>query len=135
MKHFVKNVIDEIFSQNKEKLEAAGVKLMFADETEECIVIRIYDAKKDVFCRFDSMEILKREIPMIRKIVQDECWYLGEKMNRPVSPREVEQIVAKIVLKIGEQLRIEAITQLKSEKCIHDCQKCKWNPTKTGTTT
>ena len=132
MKNDVKTrlVLDEIFSQNREKLNQAGVTVMFSEELEDCIVIRVYEAQKDVACCFDSMEILKREIPMIRKIVQDECWLMGERMNRPVEPKEVEKVVASIVMKVGEKMRVEAVKELKSEKCIRNCDQCQWRPKK-----
>lgn len=126
----VRDVLNQIFKQHSQKLNEVGIKIMFAEETEESLTIRVYETEKDLVCDFEPMEILKKEIPVIRKITQDECWYLGEKLNRPVDPKEVEKNVTNIVLNIGEKLRVDAIKQLKSERCINDCSKCKWKSKK-----
>lgn len=77
-------------------------------------------------CNFEPMEILKEELPVIRKMVQDECWYMGEALKRPVDQNEVQGIVNKIVLTAGEQMREEAVEKLKATKCCGDCTVCKY---------
>lgn len=78
-------------------------------------------------CNFDPMEILKEEIPIVEKMVQDECWYQGERVHHPVDPREVEPKIEKIILEAGHEMRKEAIVKIKSKKCINDCTKCNWH--------
>ena len=82
---------------------------------------------KEKFCDFEPMEILKEELPVVKKIIEDECWYKGERVHRPVQPAEVETEVDKIVLKDGEKLRIDAVEKIKKKKCIHNCDKCKYH--------
>lgn len=75
-------------------------------------------------CNFNPVDIIKTEIPIVQKIIRDECWLKGEKKNRTIDPAEVEDIVDKIVLNKGEQMLKEANEILKKEKCTHDCSKC-----------
>jgi hypothetical protein len=56
--------------------------------------------------------VLYHELPVIRKIIEDETWLEGERRGCPVSPadRVVRERVCTIVLLIGHDLR-EAITR------------------------
>jgi hypothetical protein len=51
--------------------------------------------------------VLFREIPVIRKIIQDETWLEGERRGCPVPSTDavVRENVCRIILKIGQQLR------------------------------
>ena len=51
--------------------------------------------------------VLQRQLPVIRKIIQDETWLEGERRGCPVTPddRVVREKVCEIVLRIGQQLR------------------------------
>jgi hypothetical protein len=86
----------------------------------------VTDIKENIKCNFDPMEILNEEIPMVQKMVRDECWYEGEKVHREVLPKEVEITVEKIILESGHKMRDEAIDIIKKEKCVKDCDKCEW---------
>ncbi|HVU33072.1 MAG TPA: hypothetical protein VHE61_06535 [Opitutaceae bacterium] len=50
---------------------------------------------------------MRREIPVIQKIIQDETWLEGERRGCPVSANDavVRENVCRVVLKIGGQLR------------------------------
>ena len=80
----------------------------------------------EIKCNFSPMEILKAEIPVLKKIESDECWYLGEKLHREVKPIEVQSYIAAIIMKIGEDMRIDAILKIKAEKCIGNCGVCQF---------
>ena len=51
--------------------------------------------------------VLYKEIPVIKKIIQDETWLEGERRGCPVSPsdRVVRENVCRVILQIGQQLR------------------------------
>ena len=55
--------------------------------------------------------VLFRELPVIRKIIDDETWLEGERRGCFVPPDDcvVREKVCEIVLRIGQQMR-EAIT-------------------------
>lgn len=59
-----------------------------------------------------SDPVLLREIPVIRKIIQDETWLEGERRGCHVMPddRVVRENVCRVILQVGEQLRA-SITQ------------------------
>jgi len=54
-----------------------------------------------------SDPIVTRELPLIRKIVEDETWLEGERRGCPVSPHDpvVCEKVCAVILRIGQQLR------------------------------
>lgn len=56
--------------------------------------------------------ILFRELPVIRKIIDDETWLEGERRGAPVSRRDpvVQENVCRVILRIGAELRA-ALTQ------------------------
>jgi len=76
------------------------------------------------YCKFNPVEIIKKEIPIVEKIIRDECWLKGEKEHRQIDPIEVEAIVDNIVLEVGDKMRDEASELIKLEKCKKDCTKC-----------
>lgn len=51
--------------------------------------------------------ILFRELPMIRKIIDDETWLEGERRQAPVSPDDpvVQENVCLVILRIGAEMR------------------------------
>lgn len=51
--------------------------------------------------------IVSREIPLIRKIIEDETWLEGERRHCAVSPDDptVRENVCAVILRIGQQLR------------------------------
>ncbi len=55
--------------------------------------------------------VLVRQVPVIRKIIQDETWLEGERRGCPVAStdRVVRENVCRVILQIGHQLR-ESIT-------------------------
>jgi hypothetical protein len=59
--------------------------------------------------------VLRREIPVIQKIIRDETWLEGERRGCPVSPtdRVVRENVCKVILRIGQELR-DSITSAHS---------------------
>ena len=54
-----------------------------------------------------SDPVLLRELPVIRKIIEDETWLESERRGYRVSPndRVVRERVCEIVLRIGQELR------------------------------
>ena len=54
-----------------------------------------------------SDPVLHRQLPAIRKIIQDETWLEGERRGCPVAPDDhvVRAKVCDIVLRVGHQLR------------------------------
>lgn len=51
--------------------------------------------------------IVTRELPFIRKIVEDETWLEGERRGCAVSPHDpvVCEKVCAVILRVGQQLR------------------------------
>jgi hypothetical protein len=51
--------------------------------------------------------ITRRQLTVIKKIIQDETWLEGERRKEPVSPRDpaVMEKVCEVVLRIGGDLR------------------------------
>ena len=51
--------------------------------------------------------VLFREIPVIRKIIQDETWLEGERRGCEVAPtdRVVRENVCRVILQVGQQIR------------------------------
>jgi hypothetical protein len=54
-----------------------------------------------------SDPIVRRQLQVIKKIIQDETWLEGERRGRPVSPDDpaVRENVCGVVLRIGQNLR------------------------------
>jgi hypothetical protein len=51
--------------------------------------------------------VLFREIPVIRKIIQDETWLEGERRGCEVAPTDcvVRENVCRVILQVGHQIR------------------------------
>lgn len=58
--------------------------------------------------------VLFREIPVIRKIIQDETWLEGERRGCAVAPTDcvVRENVCRVILQVGQQIREEASRDL-----------------------
>ncbi len=54
---------------------------------------------------------LRRQIPMIQKIIADETWLEGERRGRPVPPTDevVREKVCEVVLRVGAEMRARAL--------------------------
>ena len=50
---------------------------------------------------------LSREIPIIRKIIEDETWLEGERRHEPVSEEDAHVVenVCAVVLRVGADIR------------------------------
>lgn len=61
--------------------------------------------------------VVSRELPVIKKIIQDETWYEGERRGCPVLSDDpvVRSNVCGVVLRVGAQLRADLTAQLASE--------------------
>ena len=51
--------------------------------------------------------VVSRELPVVRRIIEDETWLEGERRRQPVNPNDpvVRERVCQVVLRIGQQLR------------------------------
>jgi hypothetical protein len=56
--------------------------------------------------------VLHRQLPVIRKIIEDETWLEGERRGCHVSPydRVVRENVCRVILQVGGQIR-ESVTR------------------------
>ena len=50
---------------------------------------------------------LRRQLPVIQKVIQDETWLEAERRGCPVSPQDpaVREKVCQVILRIGRELR------------------------------
>ena len=50
---------------------------------------------------------LRRQLPVIQKVIQDETWLEAERRGCPVSPQDpaVRERVCQVILRIGRELR------------------------------
>lgn len=64
------------------------------------------------FPMLTDAEIVSRQIPVIRKIIEDETWLEGERRGCEVAPNDgaVRENVCRVVLQIGQQIR-DSITR------------------------
>jgi hypothetical protein len=55
--------------------------------------------------------VIRRQLPTIAKIIQDETWLEGERRRQPVSPNDpaVRENVCQVILRVGQDLRDRAI--------------------------
>ena len=62
----------------------------------------------------DCVQLIKAEIPLVEKIINDETWYEGERRNCSVSreDKEVQLNAAKVVLREGDKILREALGKL-----------------------
>jgi hypothetical protein len=58
--------------------------------------------------------VILRELPVIRKVIQDETWYEGERRGCPVPPEDpvVRENVCQVILRIGCELRASLAAKL-----------------------
>jgi len=51
--------------------------------------------------------VVRRQVPVIQKIIADETWLEGERRRCPVSPDDpaVRENVCQVILRIGRELR------------------------------
>jgi hypothetical protein len=51
--------------------------------------------------------VLLREVPVIRKIIQDEMWLEGERRGCPVPAHDtvVRENACKVILRVGQEMR------------------------------
>ena len=128
MRKDARKVLENVFSEHRDWLEEAGIVLEFVEDGQRLMVRVVWREEIEDRCSFEPMEILKTEVPMVKKIVSDECWLMGERLNRAVEPKEVEPVVGQIVQRVGAVMRTEAVRELKKFKCIGDCSKCRFKP-------
>ena len=74
-------------------------------------------------CQPSNKEILLKEIPFVEQIIQDECWYEGERQHHNINEAEIFNKLFDIIQREGETLRKLAILQIQNE-CNKDCQNC-----------
>jgi hypothetical protein len=62
--------------------------------------------------------IVAGELPLIRKIVEDETWLEGERRGCPVSPHDpvVHENVCKVILRVGEKMRENLTASLNAQR-------------------
>jgi len=55
-------------------------------------------------------DLMNREGPLVKKIIQDETWLCGERRGKPVSHRDSEVVeqVSQILLEHGADIRSTA---------------------------
>ena len=78
-------------------------------------------------CQPTSLEVIKFEIDIVRKMIRDERWYEGERQHHEISEKEIENRINELVLKHGEKMRDETVKELISRMCMkmnHDCKNC-----------
>jgi len=67
-------------------------------------------------CKTDKLArlIIQEQIPIIRKMIQDECWYEGQRRHSPVDPDDpqIRQRVGEIIMQCGAKMREEATERL-----------------------
>lgn len=58
--------------------------------------------------------VIFREIPVIKKVIEDEVWFEGERRGCPVTPDDpvVRENVCQVILRIGCELREKIMAQL-----------------------
>jgi hypothetical protein len=62
--------------------------------------------------------VMKRQLPLIAKIVSDETWLEGERRGQPVEPRDpvVQLRVCSIVLALGQSMREQVMAAMATER-------------------
>ena len=68
----------------------------------------------DCKCKKAAMLIIEEQIPIIRKMLQDETWYEGVRRNAPVDPNDpaVQKRVGELIMEHGAKMRKEAMDRL-----------------------
>jgi hypothetical protein len=64
--------------------------------------------------KIDPLKVIKAEIPIIQKILNDETWYEGERRHCTVDMQDIEiqKKVAEICINKNTEIRIEAETMI-----------------------
>lgn len=62
--------------------------------------------------------VLRRQFPLIAKIVADETWLEGERRGRPVDAEDttVRENVCLVVLRMGHEMRQQVLREMAAEK-------------------
>jgi hypothetical protein len=62
--------------------------------------------------------VLRRQLPLIAKIVSDETWLEGERRGRPVAPEDtaVRENVCLVVLRMGHEMRQQVLREMAAER-------------------
>jgi len=84
----------------------------------------------NTFCRPPSTDIIKSEIPIVKKLIEDECWYEGQRRGRAVKEHEILDKLTDILNKAGNRIKNEVIEELRAKKCKeqkYDCSTCSYN--------
>ena len=78
-------------------------------------------------CVPNIRDIINSEIPVIKKMIQDECWYEGQRRGHAVDEAEISSRINDILIEVGEKIKNKAVEELINSKCEehdHDCSKC-----------
>lgn len=61
--------------------------------------------------------VVFRELPLIKKVIEDEVWFEGERRGCAVSSEDpvVRENVCRVILRIGWQLRAQILAQLNGQ--------------------
>lgn len=62
--------------------------------------------------------VLKRQLPLIAKIISDETWLEGERRGQPVAPKDpvVQDKVCLVVLAMGHDMRQQVLREMAAER-------------------
>lgn len=62
--------------------------------------------------------VLRRQLPLIAKIVADETWLEGERRGRCVAPTDtvVREKVCQVVLRMGHEMRQQVLREMAAER-------------------
>ena len=66
---------------------------------------------------FPSDPVIRRQLPDIARIIRDETWLEAERRGHTVPPDDpvVRANVCAVILRIGAQLRADAVQQIAAE--------------------
>ncbi len=78
---------------------------------------------KELVKDLNASDIIKAQIPLVKKIINDETWYEGERRHAPVAPDDtaVREKVLDIITRNGDKILTEAIMSVKTtvvRKCL-----------------
>ena len=62
--------------------------------------------------------VLKRQLPLIAKIISDETWLEGERRRQAVPPKDpvVQDRVCRVVLALGHEMRQQVLREMAAER-------------------
>ena len=65
-------------------------------------------------CNQVARLIIEEQIPIIQKMLSDECWYEGQRRNTPVDPDDpvVRHRIGALIMEHGAKMRKEAMDRL-----------------------